>query len=151
MKVITLTHDFDALVEAFEAKPEAVKKMVRLQLKMAARDVREYASSHHKYVTRSGAMERQGIATEVEDTRATISLSESVPYGVFLHEGTKAHDIRPRNKLALRWANGQEFIFATRVRHPGIKADPFLYNAVEAESPKIVSRFEAALAKILEG
>ena len=75
MKVITLTNDFDALVKAFEAKPEATKKMVRQQLKMAARDVREHASSHHNYVTRTGVMERQGIATDVEDTRATISLS----------------------------------------------------------------------------
>lgn len=151
MKVITLTHDFDALVKSFEAKPEATKKMVRQQLKMAARDVREYASSHHNYVTRTGAMERQGIATDVEDTRATISLSESVPYGVYLHEGTKAHDIVPRNKMVLRWATGQGFVFSARARHPGIKADPFLYNAIDAMAPKIISRFEQKLSEILEG
>lgn len=151
MKTIALTHDFNSLVKAYEAKPEATKKMVRLQLKMAVRDVREYASSHHRYTTRSGVMERQGIATDVEDTKATISISESVPYGVFLHEGTKAHNIRPRNKVALRWATGQEFVFAKHVRHPGIKSDPFLYNAVDAELPKIVTRFEARLKAILEG
>lgn len=143
--------DLEELVKAFEAAPEKVRQMVRVQMKMAARDIKEHAATHHRYKTRSGNMERSGVETAVEDSRAEIFLSPAVPYGVFLHEGTKAHNIVPRSKKALRWVNGNEFIFAKKVRHPGIKADPFLYSAAEKELPKIEKRFQIALDNLAEG
>lgn len=33
--------------------------------------------------------------------------------------------------------------FARRVKHPGTKKDPYIYEALDAEEPVIVSRFEA--------
>ena len=106
---LKLDCDLEKLVKAFEAAPEKVRQMVRVQMKMAARDIKEHAATHHRYKTRSGNMERSGVETAVEDSRAEIFLSPAVPYGVFLHEGTKAHNIVPRSKQALRWVNGNEF------------------------------------------
>ena len=60
-------------------------------------------------------------------------------YALYVHEGTRAHEIRPKNKKALRFpANGGSATlsgrvrsggavrFAKRVRHPGTKANPFM-------------------------
>lgn len=148
MQSVEITRDFDKLVRAFEAAPVQTRDMVRRQVKMAVRDIREYARDHHRFVTRSGMTEKS-IMSETNENQGTVYLGSST--AVFQHEGTKAHLIVPRSKKALRWVNGNEFIFAKKVRHPGIKADPFLYSAAEKELPKIEKRFQIALDNLVEG
>ena len=150
MKTISLQIDAGKLVEAFERAPDKVRNMIRLQLKLSVRDVKEYASEHHRYTSRSGALEREGIVTMVKDNKGIIALSPRVPYAVFVHEGTKAHDIEPRNKSVLRWADGAGFNFAKRVKHQGTRPDQFLYQAADASESRIQSRFQSALEKIIE-
>ena len=65
---LKLDCDLEKLVKAFEAAPEKVRQMVRVQMKMAARDIKEHAATHHRYKTRSGNMERSGVETAVEDS-----------------------------------------------------------------------------------
>lgn len=50
------------------------------------------------------------------------------PYAYYLHEGTAAHDIRPRQKKALRFYSQSAggFVFAKVVHHPGTKPLPYL-------------------------
>jgi len=68
-------------------------------------------------------------------------------YPLFVHEGTSAHVIEPKNKLALgfgellsqnpnRWS-----VLRKKVNHPGTKANPYFEKALK--SPKI----EAVLSK----
>lgn len=66
--------------------------------------------------------------------------------GLFIENGTRAHEIRPRRARILRWpANAgdrrlsgsarsgtTDFIYARRVRHPGTSADPFLVPGAES-------------------
>lgn len=89
------------------------------------------------------------------------------PYGKYVHEPTgiygpkhRKYDIFPKNKKCLRWATfiggekeitptsyanmrrgkyrrGSEFLFSKYVRHPGSKADQFLYNAAEKNRKKV--------------
>jgi hypothetical protein len=76
---------------------------------------------------------RIGRVTDREaETLATAS------YALYVHEGTKPHDIRPRKAKVLafpaagsgtlsgRVKKGGRVIFAKRVRHPGTKANPFM-------------------------
>jgi len=56
---------------------------------------------------------------------------------IFVHFGTKPHTIEPKNKKALRWVDGGVFRFAKKVRHPGYRGDPFLYDAARATLAKI--------------
>ena len=149
MKSFRITHDFEGLVKAFEAVPDKTQEMVKRQLKMAARDIKEYAAEHHRYTSRGGDLERRGVIYRVKDNKAVLSLNPNVPYAVFVHEGTKPHIIEPRNKKALRWVARGEFAFAKRVHHPGTEKDQFLYEAAENEMPKIQSRFENALESLL--
>lgn len=148
MKNVELSHDFDKLVQAFEAAPAQTRDMVRRQVKMAVRDIQEEARDNHRFITRSGMTEKS-IMSKVQDNKGTVYLASDV--AVFQHEGTKAHMIIPRFKKVLRFAENKKFVFTKRVQHPGIKADPFLYKAAEKMEPVIVSRFESALDKLLEG
>ena len=148
MKSVGITREFDKLVRAFEAAPVQTRDMVRRQVKMAVRDVREYARDHHRFVTRSGMTEKS-IMSEVKENQGTVYLGSST--AVFQHEGTEAHLIVPRSKKVLRFAVNKEFVFSKRVRHPGIKADPFLYTAADVMQPVIVSRFAKALDSLLGG
>lgn len=144
---LKLDCDFEKLVKAFEAAPVQTRDMVRRQVKMAVRDVREYALDHHRFVTRSGMTEKS-IMSEVKENQGAVYLGSST--AVFQHEGTKAHLIVPRSKKVLHFAVNKEFVFSKRVRHPGIKADPFLYKAADIMQPTIEARFKAALDNLVE-
>ena len=148
MKSVGITREFDKLVRAFEAAPVQTRDMVRRQVKMAVRDVREYARDHHRFVTRSGMTEKS-IMSLAKDNQGTVMLTNNIAR--WQHEGTKPYVIVPRSKKVLRFAVNKEFVFSKRVRHPGIKADPFLYSAAEKELPKIEKRFQIALYNLAEG
>lgn len=59
------------------------------------------------------------------------------PYAAFVHFKTKAHDITPKNGKFLRFAQGGNFVFAKKVRHPGYAGDPYLYRAAKLVSQRI--------------
>lgn len=48
----------------------------------------------------------------------------------YIHEGTRAHVIRPRRKKALKFTSGGVTYIRAVVRHPGIGATPFLTTAL---------------------
>lgn len=62
----------------------------------------------------------------------------SADYAIHVERGTRAHEIRPKNRKALRWAvggnarlsgsprSGGQVRFAKRVQHPGTRAQPFM-------------------------
>jgi hypothetical protein len=160
-KMILRIEGLDALVKKFEQMPEMAQKRLRLALKISVRDVREYALEHHRFTTRGGDTER-GIVATVENMRGIVAVTTAV--GRYQHEGTgvygpKGQPIvrKPKGVVnggsdVLRWpvGGGTEFAFAKRVVIKGIKPDPFLYKALEAKSPEIISRFEATIRKIIE-
>lgn len=95
---------------------------------------------------KTGNLGRSIHATTVTATTATVVASAH--YAVFVEHGTRAHDITPNARKALRWAaaaGGRRLsgsptkaalsgaaggvVFATRVHHPGTRAQPFLLPA----------------------
>ncbi len=52
------------------------------------------------------------------------------PIGIFVHEGTRPHEIVPRRARVLAFTVGGEKVFATRVSHPGTRARPFLTSVL---------------------
>ena len=95
---IKIEPDFGKLVKAFEEIPEETTNQLRSGLKIAVRDIQEYASDHHNYTSRSGILEREGIVTKVEGNVGTVMLNPSVPYAQYVHEGTRRHKIRIKKK-----------------------------------------------------
>lgn len=147
---LKLRHDFKGLVNSFERAPEATKKMVHVQLKMAVRDIRERAAEHHHYISRSGMLEREGVISQVADNKGIVELNPAVPYAAYVHEGTKPHLIIPKSCNVLRFVANGDYVFSKRVKHPGTQKDQFLYNAAEHQLPEIQSRFEHALEELLK-
>ena len=135
-------------VDAVESRMDSIHNNLHSRLKEAmaisVRDVQERARANHRFTTRTGEAEAKvsgsgdSITGEVGTTRLIT---------IYLHQGTKAHDIEPRNKKVLRWASGGKFVFAKRAHNPGIKKDPFIFNAEEAEAGAIKQRFD----DIIEG
>ena len=84
---------------------------------------------------------------------------QMAPYAPFVHWGTRAHEIRPREKKALRWVgekgaitrnaqgrfvSGTKFVFARFVRHPGYEGDPWLVKAAD----EAVRQFDAIVRRV---
>lgn len=74
---------------------------------------------------------RSSISTILisRNQKPVVRVGTDVEYALFIHNGTKAHG--PRRAKMLRWeGKGGQIIWAKRVR--GIKANPFLLNALDA-------------------
>lgn len=107
--------------------------------------VEREAARHNK----SGALVRSIYKTRTPDGGWEVGHDpRHAPHAVFVHWGTKAHTIRPKNKKALRWASGGVFHFAGIVHHPGNKPDKWMDRAA-ALAPMMFHRQVAAqLAKL---
>jgi HK97 gp10 family phage protein len=69
-------------------------------------------------------------------------------YGIYVHEGTRPHEIRIRYKKVLaNKRTGQ--IFGTLVHHPGTRPQPFLQQAIDDNMGFINSEFEKVVDNIL--
>lgn len=89
----------------------------------------------------------QGAPMKTGATKASIrfslghdlgELSSSVGVGtrqgLLVHQGTRPHLIRARNPtghLAFFWPKVGHTVYPRQVRHPGIKANPFLTDALQ--------------------
>ncbi len=83
---------------------------------------------------------------EVGLLQARISPQTTYAYGV--HEGTKPHDIYPKDKKALAWPGGAHPVHV--VHHPGNKGNPFMTALLDASSGDITKHFEEAVAGALK-
>ena len=86
-------------------------------------------------------------------TATTAQTIASADYAAYVEYGTKAHDITPNARKALRWVaagytkrlsgtatkatqRAGGYAFATRVHHPGTKAHPFMLEGAKAAIAK---------------
>lgn len=61
--------------------------------------------------------------------KAEGKVEATVPYAVFVHEGTRPHVIRARNAKALHFQMHGRDVFCKSVHHPGTKPNPFMMRA----------------------
>lgn len=112
---------------------EAIKPNPNLMRNLALSAIREQKLLVPR---KTGNLGRSiGLGQVTSRTAETIATAN---YAVFVELGTRAHDIVPRVKKALRFAvggnarltgtprTGGQVVFAKRVRHPGTKAQPFM-------------------------
>jgi HK97 gp10 family phage protein len=127
---------------------EVFEKRLRQAVKASAREVQTAAQNNHKFTSHTGQLERAIDVRMIGDKTAEVYIdNQAAYYGPFVHEGTKPHDIFPKNKKALRWVpiGGNGFVFAKRVHHRGTKADPFLYEALDHSRDEIRDIFSKAV------
>jgi HK97 gp10 family phage protein len=95
----------------------------------------------------AGGTLRQSIRSQMTGQLSGM-VEVGAPYGIFVHEGTRPHEIRIKYKRVLaNKRTGQ--IFGVRVNHPGTKPNPFLQRAVDDNISFIDSEFENAVEGIL--
>lgn len=127
---------------------EVFEKRLRQAIKASAREVQEEAQRTHRFTSRSGQLERAIDVRMIGDKTAEVYIDSGLAtYGPFVHEGTKAHYIFPREKQSLRWvpSGGNGFVFAKRVFHRGTQPDQFLYEALDNSREAVRGIFSQAV------
>lgn len=127
---------------------EVFEKRIRQAIRASAREVQEEAQRTHRFTSRSSQLERAIDVRMIGDKTAEVYIDNNLaPYGPFVHEGTRAHYIFPREKQSLRWvpAGGNGFVFAKRVFHRGTQPDQFLYEALDNSREAVHDIFSKAV------
>lgn len=77
---------------------------------------------------------RPGITAEMSQTPSgpEVRVVSTHPATLFVINGTKPHQIRPRRAKALRFSVGGATVYALVVNHPGTKPNDFLGKALLA-------------------
>lgn len=82
-------------------------------------------------------------------TKRSATTVASANYAAAVEFGTRAHEIRPRNRKALRWkGKAGGVVFASRVRHPGTRKQPYMVpgaeRAVHGLRDRLIERWNRA-------
>ncbi len=130
--------------------PAAVASEVVRQMAAIVYDVAEDGARSHSKPGGTGALLQSLYNRELADKtgRAVGHDPQRAPHALFVNFGTRPHEIRPKNKRALRWVGpGGAFAFATKVNHPGYVGDPYIVRAAEAA----IAQFSTIVDRALKG
>lgn len=133
MSDITHLKGFDAIAKVMAELPDKIERnLLRGTLRAGAKPVAEQAKLNIR--KRSGEAAdsiRIGTSSRGGIVKAVIKAgSRRAWYIRFIHDGTKPHLIKPRNRKSLFIAG----LLREVIEHPGAKANPFLLNAMDQRS-----------------
>jgi hypothetical protein len=75
---------------------------------------------------------KQRYRGDLKDPAIEVYIDKDIaPFGYFYHEGTKPHDIDPKDATVLAFNVGGDLVFAGHVDHPGTPPHPVLEQAAE--------------------
>lgn len=147
--------DVEPLKAAFKLAEKRLAENIPVALALGADIVAAHARVRHDgYVNQTGELSGSIMADEVQGSFAsgdmTATVAAGAAHGIFVHDGTKPHVIKPKQRKALRWEVEGGFAFAKEVHHPGTDATNFLANAVEEKLPEVAAVIEDAAALSFE-
>jgi hypothetical protein len=87
----------------------------------------------------TGFMRNSHVADppRVVGTRVVGEVKNTARYSKAVHDGTRAHVIRPRNASVLRFQIGGRTVFARQVNMPARQGRPWLMNAFKQEAAQL--------------
>lgn len=112
------------------AIPEPFQRSTILKLSGIAYDEAEKGAQAH---SKTGAL-LDSLFNRPNDLKHGRTVGHDLqraPQALFVNFGTRPHDIRPRDKKALRWSGGGIFHFAKVVHHPGYAGDAYMVRAAD--------------------
>lgn len=143
---ITFSKDWDRVREGLRREPQTAVSELNTAIKKSVLKVQSEAIHRAPVNKQSGGGNlRQSIRSSV--VRLVGQVVAYADYALFVHEGTKPHEIRAINKKALANRRTGQF-FGKLVHHPGTRAQPFLKEAVKAAENSILQYFSDALERI---
>jgi HK97 gp10 family phage protein len=135
-----------------ELSPKMERSVIVAALKEAAKPIRDQARSNVHNV--SGDLKKSIKTVSVAKkfsvgggprVRVTAG-SKSAFYSAIIEGGAKSHEIKPKNKKALKFGGSE----VRSVQHPGIKAQHFMRKAFESKGAEAIKRFGESLGPKLE-
>lgn len=130
-----------APAEVVNQMSTAVKKSILIIQKVAMREAPVNKQT-------GGGNLRQKIKTKMI-TKLSGVVESLAPYSIFVHEGTRPHDIRPVVAKGLANKRTGEY-FGKLVHHPGTRANPYFARAVEKSGEKINQFFAEGMKKVVD-
>ncbi|MGE4517307.1 MAG: HK97 gp10 family phage protein [Arcobacteraceae bacterium] len=103
------------------------KKHIEAFLFRVGSEIANDAKDLAPYATGNLERDIQVFDDNISNLEIEIGNSKLTPYARFVHDGTEPHEIRPKNKKALKTPFGVR----KKVNHPGTKANPYLQKAVD--------------------
>ncbi len=155
MFAITLDiREVQALHRRWRSVEREVVSEIRTSVGMAARTGAEIARRERMgaYQDRTGKLtDSTQCTSEATSAGADAVLEATADYASFIHDGTQAHDIYPKDPAGvLHWVGPDGDHFAKHVHHPGTEGHPWLATAAEELEENIISNLEARLPAAVE-
>lgn len=116
-------------VGSLRGLPKSLERTTILRMSQIAYDAAQRGAGRHTRPGGSGALFQSLYNRSIPNGREVGHDPQRAPHALFVNLGTRPHEIRPKNKKALRWAGGGVFHFAKRVRHPGYRGDAYMIEA----------------------
>lgn len=143
MTISVSVSGLDVVARELREIPPGLEREVLRRMSKIAYDRMQAGSDRH---TKTGALFRSVYNRSIAPNRREVGHDTgAAPYAPFVVFGTRPHDIRPKNKKALRWAVGGKFVFAKFVRHPGYRGDDYLTAAADEAVRQFAAVVDAAL------
>jgi hypothetical protein len=140
----------DVKVEGLEEiarKPNATREVIQRAIDRTAVDIEgqvKYEVDQHQRDATGGSLSRSVFKARVDGGWEVGNDSQLAPHARFVHDGSRPHVIRPRERKLLRWPVPGGYAFARQVNHPGYKGDPWLARAAR-EAPLVFERYIQSL------
>ncbi len=135
----------DKLNKAFKEAPKIVYNGLANGIRISVNMIRPMMVRNAPVKT---SKLRQNIYATATGLRGEVGPNLNVtPYALFVHEGTRAHEIRPVKKQALFWKGALHPV--KLVHHPGTKANPFVERTAEEMNEPISNVFKNITEKIV--
>ncbi len=147
--MIKLTFNSAACRKALAKTAKAIASDTERALDSALTLAQRYARASDKWKSRTGTL-RNSIGRAKESQYAGIVVANA-PYATYLENGTRAHDILPRNGKFLRFRVNGATVFSRGVKHPGTKATHFMQDAVQYAAPFLRRDVETAVRHASHG
>lgn len=149
MNVSVEIQGLDKLQAALKRAPNLVITEVGKAVQKSALTVQSNAMKEAPVNKQSGGGNlRQNIRMQMM-TKTKAKIMSKAPYSIFVHEGTRPHIIRVKNKRVLADRRNGIF-FGKEVHHPGTRANPFMKRAVDKSRVKIREFFNLAITNVIK-
>lgn len=137
--------EFDLNIKAVELLDQQIGEAVEAELATIMAEGADRARGSSKFKDGTGEL-RRSIVSGLEGSwlggdLQGVLLAEA-EHASYVEEGTRPHEILPRNKRALSWPKGKHPV--RKVMHPGTKATEFIRKSINPGGASV--RISAAAA-----
>ena len=146
MATIKITTNIKQIQAAFSKAPGLTQRRMQGAINLSGTEIKRLMKDEVPKKTKTLMRSIQSIPGNL---RVSIGPNlKDAPHAIFVHFGTKAHLIKPRNKQALFWKGAQHPVKV--VHHPGTKPNPFVDRTALKAKPIVQKIFTLSLRQLIK-